>query len=789
MVLLATLAVAIAGILAQSRVADLPAGSWPGPYPARLNGASVGSPAELAFRAQGLRPDTPARLEGDGASREVVPRHAHGWPELAVSSVAAALFWAAAAFVFSIRLHLPAARILFGASVLYAVAIGTGGVFAPPSLRGVDLLPSLARIAVLPVLPFFFVHLVLVFPRRRPIVDRVPWLVPGLYALGLAVAGLHVEGFLRYVRHPDPGAWSYLKAVERLPIVLLLVGEAVGVTLLYRGARRHLLARERRQAKWLLWGISIGVIPYALGFALPHALGLPEILPLPAARLATLAIPLSFSIAVARERFLDIDLIIRRSVIYSLLALALAGVYLILVLVVGDLVRLLVPGRPELVWIPATAVPILLFAPTRRAIADLVDRTLFQIRYKHDIAADTFGREIASATGREAVGAALEGAIRTNLAPTVVRVRLVRGADLADLGVVVGAAPPSAPARHPDSAQGTALVAAPGATDLPEAERNDMDPDLIRQGFRLAVPIPGARGLEGVALVGEKETGWRYIEADLDFLMRLARPAGIALDRLGLLERVAAEGAAREQAAALDRLKEDFFARVAHDLRTPLSVVSWTSRNLIDGLDGTLNERQRESLASIVQAARQLDRLVQNLMNVARLRQPAGPPLHLEAMPLGSVVEEAVAGIRPLLETRGLRLERNVPEGLAPIRADRSRLVEVLTNLLENAIRYSPQGGRIEVTVDAGPHRRQRVVVRDEGPGVPAEDRERIFTQFGQGRPAPQGSEGGLGLGLYVAREYLGRMAGTVAVDDHPDGGARFVCTLPEAGPDTMEGA
>jgi len=235
---------------------------------------------------------------------------------------------------------------------------------------------------------------------------------------------------------------------------------------------------------------------------------------------------------------------------------------------------------------------------------------------------------------------------------------------------------------------------------------------------------------------------------------------------------------AREREEDLERVKSEFFARVAHDLRTPLTSIRWTVQNLIDGVRSSPDSDPVPQLQAVDVAAGQLARLVNNLLDLSRLEQP-GARAESARVDLLPVVQEAVATVEPSARARNIRFDVSVSPRVRPVSGDRGQLLEIVTNLLENAARYSPDGQTVDVQLEPNGEG-QMLVVRDRGPGISESERERIFQRFEQGRPSPYTKGRGFGLGLYVARSYLELMRGSIHAENHPEGGARFVCTVPE---------
>ncbi len=206
---------------------------------------------------------------------------------------------------------------------------------------------------------------------------------------------------------------------------------------------------------------------------------------------------------------------------------------------------------------------------------------------------------------------------------------------------------------------------------------------------------------------------------------------------------------------------------VSHDLRTPLTSI----RGYAEGIeDGTVEPR--EAAAVVGREAERLERLVGDLLALARLRQGV-LEIRSEAIDLAVVGREAEERLRPQAAGVGVAVE--VSGSAAPARADHGRALQVVSNLLENAIRVSPAGGA--VTVEASPG---EIRVSDQGPGIPVEEIPRAFERFHLRTVAGRGSPAGAGLGLAIVRELSEAMGGSVKVENLPAQGACFTIRLPD---------
>jgi two-component system sensor histidine kinase KdpD len=251
----------------------------------------------------------------------------------------------------------------------------------------------------------------------------------------------------------------------------------------------------------------------------------------------------------------------------------------------------------------------------------------------------------------------------------------------------------------------------------------------------------------------------------------LTAQATLALER-ALLDQ--AVGDARIEAES-SRMRAALFSSVTHDLRTPLASIKAGASGLLDA-SATYSTGQREEvLRTIVEESDRLNRLVANLLDLARMRAGAAVP-STEPVWIQDLVGAVLARMRRRLD--GFNVRINLRPDLPEISADPMQVDQVLTNILENAARFSPAGG--EITVSAARwHDSVHVRIADRGPGIPPEERSRVFEEFYR-RDAGAG-RGGSGLGLAIARAVVVAHGGRIWAEGSPGGGAAVVFELPIA--------
>ncbi|MBD0319149.1 MAG: GAF domain-containing protein, partial [Gemmatimonadetes bacterium] len=284
---------------------------------------------------------------------------------------------------------------------------------------------------------------------------------------------------------------------------------------------------------------------------------------------------------------------------------------------------------------------------------------------------------------------------------------------------------------------------------------------------RSAMVVPlraGERLLGGITLVSA-ESGRRFDEADLALAEELAKRAALAVENARLF--------ARAQAAT--RARDEMLAVVAHDLRNPLGTVSLGVGFLLEKAEEDSSRAgDRKHLRIVQRSAERMDQLIQDLLEVSRVE---GGKLALEPHDVdpAHLLAEAASMLRPLAESRGIRLDLSIPATLPRVRADGARVIQVISNLVGNALKFTPEGGTVTLSCEA-PDGELRISVADTGAGIAPEQLSHIFGRFWQ---ADHADRRGLGLGLAIARGIVEGHGGEIWVESEVGRGSVFRFTLP----------
>jgi signal transduction histidine kinase len=308
--------------------------------------------------------------------------------------------------------------------------------------------------------------------------------------------------------------------------------------------------------------------------------------------------------------------------------------------------------------------------------------------------------------------------------------------------------------------------------DMAEAEYPEEN-EFLELGLRcrLAAPLlQGARAIGMVSLVRREPDSFNAEEIELTSL--LGRLVATAVQNIRAYE---SERKTVDELRRLSALRADFVSLVSHELRTPMAAVIGAARTLQQRWR-ELTPAQRESFLDLIAGeTNRLATLIGDVLDTSRIE--AGTfSFRFGDVDLGELVRDSVATAQ--LGQDEVRLEAEVRDPVPRVHGDADRLRQVVMNLLDNAIKYSPEGGEVQVRVHSDDGR-VRVDVRDSGPGIAADDQKLIFEKFGRVVTPGGGTQPGTGLGLFIARSIAEAHGGALDVRSAPEQGATFTLELP----------
>jgi two-component system sensor histidine kinase KdpD len=289
------------------------------------------------------------------------------------------------------------------------------------------------------------------------------------------------------------------------------------------------------------------------------------------------------------------------------------------------------------------------------------------------------------------------------------------------------------------------------------------------------LPLTGTQRTLGVLAVRPTQRRRLLLPEQRHLLETFAGQIALAIERAQLAE----EAEQARVAAETENLRNTLLASISHDLRTPLAVITGASSALNDP-DLKLEPAARAQLTrSIDTKAREMAELISNVLDLMRF-EAGEVRLRRDWQTADDLIGTALARVEG--RTADRQIEVRLPAELPLVHVDAPLVAQVLVNLLENALRHTPPGTRIEVSAAAAGDA-LRITVDDYGPGLPPGDQELLFAKFQRGRE--EGNAGGAGLGLAICRAIVNAHGGRISAESRPGGGARFWFTLPTAEPTT----
>lgn len=289
---------------------------------------------------------------------------------------------------------------------------------------------------------------------------------------------------------------------------------------------------------------------------------------------------------------------------------------------------------------------------------------------------------------------------------------------------------------------------------------------------RLVAPLSLAGKPFGFIVVERQEP---FAAEDLDFLARLASRSGVALQNAELYQAV----------QDANQAKSKFVSVVSHELRIPMTSIKGYSDLLVKGMAGPVTDQQVEFLDTIQNNVERMSALVSDLSNISRI-ETGRLKLKLQDFVIDEYLQTTVNSLLPRIEEKNQTLEVYLSEDLPQVHADPNRFIQVVTNMMSNASKYTPEGGWITVLAQADPGPESgtgyvRVEVRDTGLGISDEDQEMLFSQFFRSEDPGVREEQGWGLGLNVTKRLVELMGGEIGVESTLGKGSTFWFTLPVA--------
>jgi len=326
-----------------------------------------------------------------------------------------------------------------------------------------------------------------------------------------------------------------------------------------------------------------------------------------------------------------------------------------------------------------------------------------------------------------------------------------------------------------DTAGSLSILAGECVDDLMDASDPRLAPALHKghavtfqqdNNFK-ALIVPARREEHTIALIGIRRRKKAYSKDEESFLFHIAERAALAIENTRLFD----------AARAADDAKSQFISIVTHELKIPMTSIRGYADLIKQGTAGPVTDQQIKFLDTIRSNVDRMANLVSDISDISRI-ETGRLKIDLAAIPIGDYICEIAMGFQPQFDAKKQSVDFSIEENLPMVQADRNRLAQILTNLLSNANKYTPEGGSITITASLS-NSFIRTEIRDTGIGLNNEDQARLFSQFFRSEEPAVRDEIGWGLGLHVTQRLVKLMGGEIGVQSAPGEGSTFWFTLP----------
>ncbi len=622
--------------------------------------------------------------------------------------------------------------------------------------------------------PALFFHFALTFPKNRE--QRFKLFLGGLYTTAILMALVNIYFFGRMLPTPDENSIAnYLSVffMIRLWAIINILASILIFIISYFRTKNEV---EKKKLKWLLFGFLIGPLSFIALWNIPQLIVSAPLMPEILIPLLMLSIPITFTIAIVRYHLMDIDLLIRRSIVYSIVIFFLIIIYISSISILSSQVSILNFRIPSII---AAILIALLFEPIRRKAQVYVDKKFFRLQYDFREALKNFIRNISEINTVPDLAEMMVKKTREFIPVKKIGFFLLSNNYLMlkahfNFDLLLNH-------RLPFDSSGFK-----SELNLPLADPSKIEAGITfetgditlfkRWGIELVIPVRTGDGtVYAFFVLGEKKSEGKFTIEDIDLLNNVASSAASTISRIYLQEELIRKNLEAEKLEELNKQKTMFVSTVSHDLKTPLASIKVFSEMLKNDTQAT--DKQKDYLHIIEGEADRLTRLINNVLGFARIEKGIRQ-YKFESISLNSIVEKTLEALNYQLKMKGFNVQKKISPINWMVSADPDAVMEALINVVANAIKFSLKEKEVSIST----YRLENfscVEVRDKGIGINPDDLKNLFKPFFRSQIAGNMKISGTGLGLSIIKHVMDAHKAKIEVQSIPEEGTAFILKFP----------
>lgn len=670
-------------------------------------------------------------------------------------------------FVFILRSEERKAQIFYWASLAFSSSLIISGGFYCLRDESLSYLPGLLYNIFYPLAPVLLLHFSLSFSQRRP---KTGWLIIYTPAI-LFIVAIEAAFLLSSLKSSIEifRIYQFIMYLFRFYLVVFILSAIFQLIISFRKAS---LDVPRAQIKWILYGLFIGLAPFIFLYQLPHVFRIRPFISEEFSTIFFVFIPVAFAFSIIKYQLMNIEFLINRSLVYGALTIFIVSLYLFSVYVFQNLFLRFFHIQKIAISAIGAFTAAVAFHPARKKIQEFVDKSFFRLSYDYRKTILSFNEKAQKMINQDHLIDFLLIKVKKALPLEHMGLYvyaedsgswklLIRRGEEGDLASIV-----------PVCLESDKVLAQKKAVRTEENVDFDEGSHLAEKGIEIIIPLSfRSAPLAGFLTLGRKMSGERFTRDDLELLLTMAGELALNLERIRLQEEVIYERAEKEKLDELNRLKTEFISTVSHELRTPMSSI----RGLTEVLQtGKIKDKAKrdELLSLVVSESSRLSRLLHNILDFGKIEQKM-KAYNFQKAELQSVIQEVEELFRYRLKKEGFLLRMNLPESPIFLMIDQDAIKQALTNLLDNAIKYSSDKREIDVELIETKEYIE-IRVRDKGIGIPLDEHEKIFDRFYRHPEASLHEPKGVGLGLKIVKHIMDAHKGEIKVESQAHKGSTF---------------
>lgn len=622
--------------------------------------------------------------------------------------------------------------------------------------------------------PAAFLHFSFTFPKDRD--KNFKYFLFAVYSIGAIIAFINIYFFMRMMPSLSESHISNYQDVfelNRIFAILLILSAILIFIISYKKSENEV---EKKKLKWLLTGFLIGPLGFSVLWAIPLIFASEALIPEILLPYLMISIPVTFTIAIVRYHLMDLDFLIRRSVVYFIVIFFLIIIYVTVIYIISNQIILLSSNISSII---AALIVALLFEPIRKRVQRYVDKKFFKVNYNFRVALKKFIGNISEVNSIQQLADMVVAEIQEFIPVEKLGfflmkngyIRLIAHQNfdlLVNRSLKFDSANLKSDLSNPIADPAKIEAGVPfEAADISTFKRWGMD---------LVITIKSADGeIHGFLVLGGKKFGSRFNIEDVDLLNNVSSNIASTLSRIYLQEELIRKNLETERLEELNKQKTLFVSTVSHDLKTPLASIKVFSEMMKN--DKHISDKQRNYLDVIEGESDRLTRLINNVLGYAYIEKGTRK-YSFKNVALNEIAVKTLDILSYQIKMEGFVINKNFNSENCIVSADPEAVIEAVINLIANAMKFSIKHKVISVST----FRSENyccIEVRDKGIGIKPEDLKNLFKPFFRSEIAGNKKISGTGLGLSIIKHVMDAHNGNISVESIPDEGTSFILKFP----------